>query len=124
MLDKKRPTAPRELTALLKTYHFPGNVRELRSMVMDAVTHHGSGMLSMARFKEHVRDISPEQATTARPEVAVTFGEVLPTLKENTELLVEEALNRADGNQAIAAEMLGISRQALNKRLRLAGDGN
>ncbi len=124
LLDKKRPTAPRELTSLLKTYHFPGNVRELRSMVMDAVTHHGGGMLSMARFKEHVRDMSPEQDPTARPQVAVTFGEVLPTLKENAELLVEEALSRAEGNQAIAAEMLGISRQALNKRLRQAGESS
>ena len=32
-------------------------------------------------------------------------------------LLVEEALRRSGGNQAIAATMLGITRQALNKRL-------
>jgi DNA-binding protein Fis len=34
--------------------------------------------------------------------------------------LVLEALNRAKGNQAIAAEMLGITRQALNWRLKQA----
>jgi len=38
-------------------------------------------------------------------------------------LLIDEALRRADGNQAIAAEMLGISRQALNKRLKQSGEG-
>lgn len=118
LLDKKRPTAPRELVSLLKTYHFPGNVRELRSMVVDAVTHHAGGILSMARFREHIREVAPVMDVAPEPAAAVTFGEVLPTLKENTELLVEEALRRADGNQAIAAEMLGISRQALNKRLK------
>lgn len=123
MLNKKRPTAPRELTALLKTYHFPGNVREFRSMVVDAVTHHAGGILSMARFKEHIQRFVPVAEVAHRPGAGVTFGEVLPTLKENTELLVEEAIRRADGNQAIAAEMLGISRQALNKRLRQSAEG-
>jgi DNA-binding protein Fis len=45
----------------------------------------------------------------------------LPTLKQIEQLLVDEALRRAGGNQAIAAMMLGISRQALNKRLKKAG---
>jgi DNA-binding NtrC family response regulator len=123
LLNKKRPTAPRELTALLKTYHYPGNIRELRSMVVDAVTHHGGGILSMARFKEHIQRFVPVAEVAQRPSAGVSFGEVLPTLKENTEMLVEEALRRSDGNQAIAAEMLGISRQALNKRLRQSTEG-
>lgn len=122
MLQKKRPSAPRELAALLKTYHFPGNVRELRSMVVDAVTHHPGGILSMTRFKEHMQHLAPLHDPAPRLGAGVTFGEVLPTMKENTELLIEEALRRADGNQAIAAEMLGISRQALNKRLKQSGE--
>ena len=122
MLQKKRPSAPRELTALLKTYHFPGNVRELRSMVVDAVTHHPGGILSMTRFKEHMQHLAPLHDPAPRPGAGVTFGEVLPRMKENTELLIDEALRRADGNQAIAAEMLGISRQALNKRLKQTGE--
>ena len=124
LLGKKRPAAPRELVSLLKTYHFPGNVREFRSMVMDAVTHHAGGILSMARFKEHIQHVAPVADIRPQPAAGVAFGETLPTLKENAELLVEEALRRAEGNQAIAAEMLGISRQALNKRLRQAGGGN
>ena len=50
------------------------------------------------------------------------FPERLPTLKEAeetlSEALITEALRRADGNQGVAAALLGISRQALNKRLR------
>jgi DNA-binding protein Fis len=35
-------------------------------------------------------------------------------------LLIDEALKRSNGNQSIAALSLGISRQALNKRLKKA----
>ena len=53
--------------------------------------------------------------------------EQLPTLQQTEERLVAEALRRADGNQGAAAGLLGISRQALNKRLsrqRQAADGD
>ena len=42
----------------------------------------------------------------------------LPTIKEATEMLVAEAMNRAGGNQSIAARILGITPQALSQRLK------
>jgi DNA-binding protein Fis len=45
-------------------------------------------------------------------------AEPLPTLKEAEEALIAAALRHADGNQGVAAGLLGMSRQALNKRLR------
>jgi DNA-binding protein Fis len=53
--------------------------------------------------------------------IRASFSEQLPTLKQTEQLLVSEAMKRASGNQAIAAQMLGITRQALNKRLKQAG---
>ncbi len=38
--------------------------------------------------------------------------------KEAEDALVAAALRHADGNQGVAAGLLGVSRQALNKRLR------
>ncbi|PLX70187.1 MAG: hypothetical protein C0602_06815 [Denitrovibrio sp.] len=40
-----------------------------------------------------------------------------PSLKEMEMLLIDTALNKTNGNQSKAATLLGISRQALNKRL-------
>ena len=48
----------------------------------------------------------------------VLFAERLPTLAESADLLVAEAMQRAQENQTIAAGLLGISRQALSKRLK------
>ncbi|MCP5106405.1 MAG: hypothetical protein GY950_23670 [bacterium] len=45
------------------------------------------------------------------------FGGNFPKLKEVERLLVTEALRLADNNQGIAASLLGISRNAFNKRL-------
>ena len=41
----------------------------------------------------------------------------LPTLKESEQVLIDEALRRNNGNQTLAASLLGLSREALNKRL-------
>jgi DNA-binding protein Fis len=48
----------------------------------------------------------------------ITFAEQLPTLKQAEQHVIDEAMKRSKGNQSIAALSLGISRQALNKRLQ------
>jgi DNA-binding NtrC family response regulator len=118
---KKKPTPPKELTALLANYGFPGNVRELKSMVYDAVGAHQGKILSMEAFK---RAIGEHEAGPAprRPEAdgANPFAhlERLPTIGEANDLLVQDALRRSDGNQSLAARMLGVTQSALSKRLK------
>jgi DNA-binding NtrC family response regulator len=121
-LGKKKPSYPKELEILLKTYHYPGNVRELKNMVMDAMTIHTEKILSMDSFKAYIGNkgeiINKETALDTTDSTPFSVLETLPTLKEAGHLLVLEALKRADNNQSIAADMLGITRQALNWRLK------
>ena len=125
-LSKKKPTPPRELLALLSTYRFPGNIRELQSVVLDAVSGHKSGKLSMEVFKSYIRQKQP--ASDCDPKhllpgenALVSFSEQLPTLRQTEQFLISEAMKRASGNQALASQWLGITRQALNKRLKQGG---
>jgi DNA-binding NtrC family response regulator len=121
-LGKKKPTAPRELGELLATYAFPGNVRELKSLVYDAVSVHRDKVLSMETF---LKAINPrEKSFLDRAQVELeqnSFGsfERLPTFDEAADMLVDEAMSRANGNQTFAARLLGISQPALSKRLKL-----
>jgi transcriptional regulator with AAA-type ATPase domain len=122
-LGKNKPTPPRELITLLGVYHFPGNVRELESLIFDAVSKHKSGKLSTEVFKTYISQEHPASTVDSKQVVVeetalITFAERLPTLKQSEQVLISEALKRSDGNQAIAAMHLGISRQALNNRLR------
>jgi DNA-binding NtrC family response regulator len=124
-LSKKKPTPPEELITLLSTYHFPGNIRELESMVFNAVSSHTSGKLSMDAFKSHIVKKLPgsnmdSTALISPKGTQVSFSDQLPTLKQIEQMLIDEALKRSNGNQSIAALSLGISRQALNKRLKKA----
>ncbi|MGC8937985.1 MAG: helix-turn-helix domain-containing protein, partial [Thermodesulfovibrio sp.] len=120
-LGKKPPKYPEELIILLTNYSFPGNIRELKMIVYDAVARCKSSILSLEVFKEMI-DISNSIDKELKSEIVkfyiqMRFPDKLPTLKEMEELLINEALRRAKGNQGIAASMLGITRQALNKRL-------
>lgn len=118
---KKRPTLPKELTVLLCAYDFPGNVRELKAMVYDAVSLHQGGVLSMEAFiraiGERPAEPAPEQGAEpgANPFHCV---ERLPGFTEAIDLLVAEAVRRAEGNQSIAARLLGVSQPTLSKRLK------
>ncbi len=115
------PAVPPQLYSLLDSYHFPGNVRELRGMVVDAVSRHGKGVLSLDAFKAHIERSSKDEqrsdSSTGSPSSGVIFGNTLPTLRQMDDILIEEALRRSGENQSIAARMLGITRSALNKRI-------
>ncbi|MDO3377583.1 sigma-54-dependent transcriptional regulator [Geoalkalibacter halelectricus] len=117
-LGKKIPTPPEELAILLSTYHFPGNIRELRAMVHNAVSLHRSGKLSMESFRRTILTHTRTAPDAGMGDFEATLRQLgqLPTLKEADEMLMNEALRRSQGNQKIAAAMLGISPPALSKR--------
>lgn len=118
-MNKSIPSYPSQLPVLLATYHFPGNVRELQALVYDAVGQHKSHTLSMSVFKR-VLDNNDNYDIEATAEKQSLFNPnlPLPTLAELSQLLVCEAMERAQGNQSLASRMLGISQPALSKRIK------
>ena len=128
-LNKQRPRTPAELLTLLGAYTFPGNVRELQAMIFDAVAQHREGTLALTAFREHIRRMRAlEQPGSGPPPTASPLGlketEPLPSIKQATAMLIEEAMQRANNNQSVAASLLGISQQALSKRLKSQAKNN
>lgn len=126
---KPAPCAPAELFGLLANHSFPGNVRELRAMVFNAVSVSKSSVLSLDSFREtiggeqHPEPQTPATATNPcssqhTPQRQTIFPDQLPNLEELGHQAVCEAMRRAGGNQTRAALMLGITRQGLAKRLK------
>lgn len=127
-LSRKRPSYHPELINLLKTYPFPGNVRELRGMVSDALMNHTTHMLSSLSFRNYIVQEGGENCKheEQRPGNALDNLEFtannLPQLKVAIQkvsyLLMRAALQASGGNQTVAASLLGISQQALSSKLK------
>lgn len=117
---KAAPHIPEQAYSVLRPYKFPGNIRELRSMIYDAVGRSDGSVLNMELFSSFAGGSEDghngEELESFQEQLS--FPEILPTLKEMSSLLIREALRRAGGNQAKAAGMLGITPQALSKRLK------
>ncbi len=110
-LDKPIPDIPKDLIELLEAYPFKGNIRELKSMVHDALSRYEDGPITADLFKGL-------EALDAEGETPGEDSDALPTLKEASNSLVEKAMEQTGGNQSAAAKILGISQQALSKRLQ------
>ena len=127
-MNRKKPTPPKQLYTLLGLYDFPGNIRELRGLVFDAVVRHETGILSLKHFENAVGGhISQDQEAASEATLSTSDDNLfastrsLPTLRDSSKMLIGESLKRSDGNQTIAARILGITRSALNKRLKRSG---
>jgi DNA-binding NtrC family response regulator len=126
-LGKDKPSYRKELVDFLVTYRFPGNIRELQSLVHDLVNRTTTPWLSTTLLKEiiaHGRgpemiEPDPGQAATSPGSDSISFSS-FPTLKCAESFLIDRALELAGNNQGSAARMLGITRQALNNRLNRA----
>ncbi|SKA90522.1 two component, sigma54 specific, transcriptional regulator, Fis family [Paucidesulfovibrio gracilis DSM 16080] len=123
-LQRTRPPVPPGLVARLEGHDFPGNVRELRSMVWDAVAGYTTGWLSVRPFQQQMRGPGKKDVAASSSENSVeSYAELLelldrlPEWREAAGLLAAEAVRRTGGNRSAAAELLGISRQALARRL-------
>jgi len=110
-LDKPIPELPKPLIEKMEAYPFKGNIRELKSMVYDAISRYRKGPITAGLFK----GLGP---TAMGPGSKTESAGKLPTLKEASRALVEKAMKQTNGNQSAAAVILGISQQALSKRLQ------
>jgi len=123
-LGKEKPAPPDELSSLLVTYPFPGNIRELESMIFDAVTSCKSEKLSLEPFRSCIHQDEPVAKTeaTGQPDAASTLKEKIETISHMTEKqMIIDALHKTNKNRTKAAKLLGISRRTLQNKIKEYG---
>jgi transcriptional regulator with PAS, ATPase and Fis domain len=115
---ERNQSEPSKLTQdaleILKKYHWPGNIRELRN-----VCEHVSAVLPGQHIEsEHL----PSDVTTGTKKPGGSSGFELPQEGLNMESLeidlIQQALEYANGNKSEAARLLGLSRDAFLYRLK------
>ncbi len=116
-LGRTRPRISPAVVRVLSRYPFPGNVRELQSMVYDCLTRVSGNELSGECMKGLVdAGAGASRSGGDSPEALWGNSDVLPTLREAEEFLFREALRRSNGNQSVAARLLGVSQSTLSRR--------
>ncbi len=99
-----------EAQQTLAAYEWPGNVRELKNVIERTVILEQGEHLSAESLRLTVPSPTRHQDTDLPVEGL--------SLKEQEHRLVQQALERAQGNQTEAARLLGVSRFALRSRLK------
>ncbi|MFT5430616.1 MAG: DNA-binding NtrC family response regulator [Myxococcota bacterium] len=117
---------------LLRLHDYPGNVRELENIVAYAVVSARSERITISdlppAFLQAVsrhQEIEPAGQAGSEPTVpgyaaasATPTAGGFATLAEVERVHIEHALERAGGNRRAAAELLGISRMTLYRKLK------
>ena len=113
--------SPDAMEAMM-AYHWPGNVRELQNEIRRAAIL-SDGVILAEHLGERVRHPQPLDADASGP-VPAEAGTTLPDLVQALEIReIKKAYLRAGGNKSRAAEMLGLSRFALQRKLEKYGLG-
>jgi DNA-binding NtrC family response regulator len=107
---------------LLRSYPWPGNVRELRTVIEHGVVMCNAAQIGVEHLPEFLHEISSKRI--ARDNTST--NDLQNKLASQTELnlnaletrAIREALASAGGNRTAAAEMLGISRRTLQRKLK------
>jgi DNA-binding NtrC family response regulator len=107
-------TFTREAIYALQTHHWPGNIRELRNVITKAAV--------LARTTEITGSDLPISLSAA-PKAAgpVPIDQPLANLDRLEQRAILDTLAKTNGHQQRAAELLGISRRTLSRKLKLYG---
>jgi DNA-binding NtrC family response regulator len=102
----------RDALETLGRYRWPGNVRELEGVIENAFAMGKSEVIRKTDLPAHI--VHPGRAALG---LAGKEGQDVPTLLEAERELLLRALEAAEGNKTIAANILGVSRPRLYKMI-------
>ena len=108
-------SGPEGALEILRSYRWPGNIRELRNFCENIVVlKRGSEVTEYdldAKYRSEAED-EPMQSDAAVPATSTSLSKT-----ENEKKLLRNALVKAGGNRTRAAELMGISRRTLHRKL-------
>ncbi len=110
---------------ILKSYNFPGNIRELENIIERSVALETSNIvlpdsLTLSSFKQTQVKSKSDTVSLTLPQEGIDLDNVLGHLEKD---LLQQALERTRGAKQKAADLLGISFRSFRYRLAKYGLG-
>lgn len=109
-MGKKITQVDPTIVKAMMGYNFPGNIREMRNMVERAIILSEGGRLNMKNFSGLI-------APTDSVSTTGIIGEDIFDLDLIEKIVIMKALERTGYKKTEAAQLLNITRQALDRRL-------
>ena len=117
----KEPEIAPETLEKLCSAPWEGNIRELRNCIESMVVLSGGKKLTDALLPPEIFSIESESYEPVEPENVPVIEPEKKTggmaIRDAEDKLIEQALEKCGGNRTKAAEMLGISRRTLQRKL-------
>jgi DNA-binding NtrC family response regulator len=117
---RRRKEMSMEAAQLCQRFPWPGNVRQLRNMIERVVITHRDVVINVSDLPDFLR-AHDQSATTFTVRPGMSLAEV-------EKLLIRQTFTHVTDNREAAAKTLGISRRALQYKLKqyglLRGSGN
>lgn len=137
-LDKEVLTVDESAMELLKVYSWPGNIRELQSILKQSVLTSSGSVLLEDFLPDVIRQPQPTKPAGARSRAPQSFGDVWDCFvderlragssdiyKEGVDITEREVISRVlrhtNGNQVQATKLLGITRSTLRSKITQLG---
>jgi transcriptional regulator with PAS, ATPase and Fis domain len=102
---------PQAIITMLQSYSWPGNVRELANTIRRSIALCDGSELKSFDLPQHI--IDPESTATESVSEQVSLK-----LSEMEKQHIQYVLHLADSNKSLAANMLGIHRDTLLRKLK------
>jgi DNA-binding NtrC family response regulator len=119
VLGLDHPVVPAQTLELLTRYEWPGNVRELQNCIYSAMTVSGQANLGLETLPERIRKGAAGVLQEPGSPKSSALAERIAQAAEKTEKeAIHEALAETNGNREKAAELLGIGRTTLYRKLK------
>jgi DNA-binding NtrC family response regulator len=110
------PPITEEALGLLQQYSYPGNIRELRSIIQSSVNLAQGGPVTAKMFPAALR----ESLTRSSEESKGDFGPIIPLIEMEKEYILK-VYRQLQENKSGAARCLGIGLNTLRRKLKAYG---
>ncbi|MFZ5998648.1 MAG: sigma-54-dependent transcriptional regulator [Nitrospirota bacterium] len=113
LMNKSIAEISPDVLSLLMNYDFPGNVRELENIIERGVALSNGASIEIAHLPEDLRELNIK---TFRKK----DGKI-PSLEDQEIAYIQWVMNEVGGNKTLAAQILGIDRVSLWRKLKKHG---
>jgi len=104
--------------AVLIQYDWPGNIRELENLIERIVVLEEARLILPQHIPDRIMKGEVEKLTTGSPSLKGALEETTAKMEKET---IVNTLAQTKGNRTKAAQLLGISRRTLQKKLKEYG---